>query len=129
MVEAGSKEATELLSGASRFLAPELIRVEVCGALCRRVRQGELEAAEAELRSQHWLTALDNGLFTLTPERDLLPEAVALSTKLKHPLPDCLYLAVAIRSHAPLITADRRFHDRARPLYKKVSLLPGCEHN
>jgi predicted nucleic acid-binding protein len=103
--------------------------VEVAGALCRRVRKGELEPGEAEDRCRHWLAELDNGLFTLTPDRDLLPEAIALSTKLKHAVQDCLYLAVAIRFHAPLVTADRTFHERARPLYKKVSLLKGCESN
>ena len=127
--EAGAEAATELLAGQEKLLAPELIRLEVAGALCRRVRQGELEAGEAEVRSQHWLAELDKGLFTLTPDRDLLPEAIALATKLKHPLADCLYLAVAIRYHAPLITADRVFHERARPLYKQVTLLPGCEKN
>ena len=127
--EAGAEAATELLAGATKLLAPELIRLEVAGALCRRVRLGELDPGEAEVRSQHWLAELDKGLFTLTPDRDLLPEAVALSTKLKHPLQDCLYLAVAIRFHAPLITADRTFHARARPLYKQITLLAGCETN
>ncbi len=127
--EAGAEAATELLAGPGKLLAPELIRLEVASALCRRVRRGELEAGEAELRCQHWLAELDKGLFTLTPDRDLLPEAIALSTKLKHPLPDCLYLAVAIRCHAPLVTADRGFHERARPLYKQVSLLAGSGKN
>jgi len=127
--EAGTEAATELLTGPTKLLAPELIRLEVAGALCRRVRKEELEPGEAEVRCQHWLTELDKGLFTLTSDRDLLPEAIALSTKLKHPIQDCLYLAVAIRSHAPLVTADRTFQDRARKLYKQVSLLKGCESN
>jgi predicted nucleic acid-binding protein len=127
--EPGSEAAAELLVGTEKLLAPELIRMEVAGALCRRVRRGELEAAEAEERAQHWLGELNKGLFTLTPDQDLIAEGVALSTKLKHPLADCLYLAVAIRFHAPLITADRTFHERARPLYKKISLLPGCKDN
>jgi predicted nucleic acid-binding protein len=127
--EAGAEAATELLAGPTKLLAPELIRLEVAGALCRRMRRGELRPEEAETRCRHWLAELDKGLFTLTPDRDLLPEAIALSTKLKHPLQDCLYLAVAVRFHAPLVTADRTFHERARPLYKKVSLLKGCEGN
>src|SRR5271157_1871047 len=95
--EAGAEAATELLAGTTRLLAPELIRLEVAGAMCRRVRKGELEPGEAESRCQHWFAVLDKGLFKLTPDRELLPEAVALSTKLKHPVQDCLYLAVAIR--------------------------------
>src|ERR1700676_5497479 len=105
--EIGADAATELLAGPTKLLAPELIRLEVAGALCRRVRNGELQPDDAELRSQHWLAELDKGLFALTPDRDLLPEAIALSTKLKHALPDCLYLALPIRFHPPLITPDR----------------------
>jgi predicted nucleic acid-binding protein len=127
--ETGAEAATELLAGPAKLLAPELIRMEVAGALCRRVRRGELEPGEAEDRCQHWLAELDKGLFRLTPDRELLPEAIALSTKLKHPLQDCLYLAVAIRCNGLLVTADRAFQERARPLYTKVSLLKGCERN
>lgn len=127
--EAGADAATELLAEPVKLLAPELIRLEVAGALCHRVRRGELEAGEAEERCQHWRAELDKGLFTLTPDRELLPEAVALATKLKHALHDCLYLAVAIRAYAPLITADRTFHERARPLYKQMTLLKGCGKN
>jgi predicted nucleic acid-binding protein len=127
--EAGADAATELLTGTAKLLAPELIRLEVPGAICRRVRKGELEPGEAEVRSQHWLKELDKGLFALTPDRDLMPEAIALATKLKHPLADCLYLAIAIRSHAPLITADRTFLERCKPLYKKITLLSGYEKN
>src|ERR1700722_7462365 len=121
--ERGAEEATQLLAGPEKLVAPELIRLEVAGALCRRVRNKELDPDDAETRCQHWLAELDKGLFGLTPDKDVMAEAVALSTKLKHPLADCLYLAVAIRSHASLITADRTFHDRARTLYKQVSLL------
>src|SRR5262249_25138187 len=127
--EAGAESATELLTGPTKLLAPELIRVEVAGALCRPVRQGGLQPGEAGDRCRHWLAELDKGLFTLTPDRELLPEAVALSTTLKHALHDCLYLAVAIRAHAPLVTADRPFYERARRLYKQMSLLKGCESN
>src|ERR1700732_2858091 len=87
--EVGADAATELLAGSTKLLAPELIRLEVAGALCRRVRKGELQPDEAEIRCQHWLAELDKGLFTLTPDRELLPEAIALSTKLTHPVQDC----------------------------------------
>ena len=123
MVEAGSDAATKLLSGPSRLLAPELIRQEVCGALCRRVRQGELEPEDAEARCKHWLALLEKGIITLTPDQELLPQAIGLSTKLKHPLADCLYLAIAQQFKIPLITADHPFHDRAKPLYKKISIV------
>ena len=127
--EIGSDAATEWLTGTERLLAPELIRTEVAGALCRQVRLGLLEAPDAETLCKDWLGDLAQGIFALTPDRDLIPEAVALSTKLKHPFADCMYLAVAIRAGAELVTADRPFHDRARKLYKQISMLSGCEKN
>ena len=129
VAEVGSDAAAELMSGPGRLLAPELIGVEVAGALCRRARNGEIAAGEAEARSREWLADFSSGMLVLTPDRELLPEAVALSTKLKHPLADCLYLAVAVRAGAPLVTADRTFHKRAKPLYKPVTMLAGCENN
>ena len=61
--EAGSEEATALLTGQERLRATELIRIEVAAALCRRVRKGELAAEEAKVRSGHWLVRLKEGLF------------------------------------------------------------------
>jgi predicted nucleic acid-binding protein len=127
--EMGSDEAIAVLACEEKLLAPELIRVEVCAALCRRVRRSELEAQEARVRCDHWLGRLRTGLISLTPDLDLMADAIELATELKHALQDCLYLAVARRFDAPLITADRAFVERALPFYGRVSLLPGCEGN
>jgi predicted nucleic acid-binding protein len=81
------------------------------------------------MRCGHWLERLKKGLFTLTPDGELASEAVELATKLKHPLQDCLYLAVARRFDVPLITADRVFRDRAFGFDNRVALLHGCEGN
>jgi len=42
-------------------------------------------------------------------DRDLAPEAFRLARLLDHPVYDCLYLALAMESGAPVVTADRRF--------------------
>ena len=42
----------------------------------------------------------------LYPDRDLLPDALEISLELDHQLPDCLYLALARRLGAPMVTAD-----------------------
>ncbi len=44
-------------------------------------------------------------------------------------LQDCLYLAAARRLDASLITADKKFRDRAAALDKRISLLAGYEGN
>jgi predicted nucleic acid-binding protein len=127
--EAGSDEAIALVTGKARLAAPELIRMEVTAALCRRVRKEELAAAQAKLRCQHWLDRLHAGLFRLTPDEELLIDAIDLACQIKHPVQDCLYLAAARRLDASLITADRTFRDRAAALDTRVTLLAGCEPN
>lgn len=127
--EAGSDAAIALLTGEERLSAPELIRMEVAAAFCRRVRKGELAVEEAHSRCMHWLERLKQGLFSLTPDQDVLSDAFELATALKHPLQDCLYLAVARKLDAPLITADKPFQKRASGLYSRISFLPGCEQN
>jgi predicted nucleic acid-binding protein len=121
--EPGSDEAIGFLTGERPLHAPELIRVEVAAALCRRVRRGELEASDASTLCAHWFARLEQGLFTLSPDRDLLADAVGLATELKHPLQDCLYLATARKVDAPLITADRSFYERASAIDRRVELL------
>jgi predicted nucleic acid-binding protein len=127
--EAGSDEAIALLTSETKLLAPELIRLEVCSALCRRVRRGELGGEEARVRCQHWLERLRDGLIELTPDRDLLSESIVLANQFKHALQDCLYLAVARRFDVPLITADRTFTEKFANFDSRISLLVGCGGN
>ena len=123
LAEDGSDAATALLAAETRLLAPELIRLEVTAALCRRVRKQELQADDARVRIDHWLGQLRNGLIALSPDQDVLADAVALSLDLRHPVQDCLYLAVARRFEVPLVTADRAFVDRVSSVYPTVRLL------
>jgi predicted nucleic acid-binding protein len=44
----------------------------------------------------------------LAAGRDLLTPALELSLELRHPVYDCLYLALAQRRGVPLVTADER---------------------
>jgi predicted nucleic acid-binding protein len=127
--EAGTEAALELFSGPSLLCAPDLIRLEVLAALTRRVRNGEATAEETISRCVAWRRHLRSGTVSLVAEQEILDDALGLSLQIRHNLQDCLYLAIARRFEAPLITADRPFHDRALPLYSRVSLLPGCEGN
>jgi predicted nucleic acid-binding protein len=127
--ERGTEAALELMDGPYRLMAPELIRLEVLSAITRRVRVGQATEAEAQTRCQKWLNQLHEGAISLISEADVLAEAVDLSTKQRHPLADCLYLAAARRFDAELITADKPFRNRMKPVYGKITLLTGCESN
>lgn len=121
--EEGSEEALKLLEETPRFVAPELIKVEVLAAITRRVRLGVLPAFEAGRCCADWLGRANSTLFVLLPQEELLPQAVTLALQLKHPLQDCLYLAAAMHSGIPLLTADRLFHGRSSDCYSGVRLL------
>ena len=43
------------------------------------------------------------------PVRELLPAALAISVELRHAVYDCLYLALAEREGAALVTDDQAF--------------------
>ncbi len=127
--ERGTEAALDLAAGGNRLAAPELIRLEVISTITRRVRGSEATAGEAKAQCERWLNNLKDGAVSLVPEHELLHDSIDLSLKLKHPVVDCLYLAAARLLEAPLLTADRVFHDRAKPFYKKISLLKGSENN
>lgn len=84
--------------------APDLLLVECANILWKKVRLGDLAAAEAEER----LDLLLRAPVRLAASRDLLKPALALSLELHHPVYDCLYLALAQRRGVPLVTADER---------------------
>ena len=44
---------------------------------------------------------------------DLFREATNIAVELEHPVYDCVYLACADAIDVPLVTADRRLHERS----------------
>ncbi len=48
-------------------------------------------------------------LLVRTPMQSLLPSAARLARELDHPVYDCAYLALAINSQYPVVTADLKF--------------------
>jgi predicted nucleic acid-binding protein len=129
--EKGSDAAVELQEGSDELIAPDLIRIEVAGSITRRVRaenkDDRLTPAVARSRCDKWFRLLDTAVLILTPEAELLQQAVNLSIEIKHTLPDCLYLALAQKEKAHLVTADKPLFERASRFYKNISLLRGCE--
>ena len=127
--EIGTDAALQLLDGPSQLFAPDLIRLEVLATITRRVRTGEAGPDETTVRCDDWFRHLGEGLVSLIPEGDLLHDALKLSLRIKHNLQDCLYLAAARRLDASLITADKKFKERAFPFDQRVTILAGCEGN
>ncbi len=111
-------EARSFLTGSDALLAPRLIVTEVATGLSRKARVGQISKPAARRALREWLTLIDCGGIELADSEALIEEALEISLALNHPLPDCLYLALARQSQAILVTADQ-------PLAKKAAELQG----
>lgn len=105
VVEEGSDAADRLLEGDHDLHAPRLLASEVANALWRKARLTEIDrsvvgvltAAVSEM-ALHWFD-----------DERVCSDAVRLALALDTPVYDCVYLALAHRIDARLVTADVRF--------------------
>jgi predicted nucleic acid-binding protein len=100
--------ADELSAGNHRLFAPRLILTEVANALGRKAMAGLMSVAEACL----YLRSLPQYLDDVLAVDDLIESALKNACALRHPIYDLIYLEVARRLGAQLVTADRRFTAR-----------------
>ena len=103
--EPGSGAAQEVIAGEVDLHAPRLMASEVANALWRKARLNQMERADV-------VVAL--GLVPEMPVRwnddeTVIADAVRLALTLDHPVYDCVYLALAHRIGAVMLTADGRF--------------------
>jgi predicted nucleic acid-binding protein len=89
---------------AALVLAPELMLTEVANTLWKLRRADQL----ITLDPQQLLADARDLVDRVEPDRHLQAEALALACHLNHPVYDCLYLALARREAATLISTDRR---------------------
>ncbi len=100
-----SAEAGRLLEGGHELHAPRLLALEVGNALWRKARMGTLERSRAGTLA----AAISDAPVRWAEDDEHCPEAVLLALALDRPVYDCLYLALAHRMRATLVTADTRF--------------------
>ena len=86
--------------------------VEVTNAWWKKLRRHEMDIADVEQAVTN-LLALE---ITWTPSAELLRPAVRLAADLRHPVYDCLYLALAASHSALLATMDERLRRGAERL-------------
>lgn len=117
-------DAAERVARDHRLIvAPDLARLEVASAITRAARTGTVTTAYARGRLAAWRGFADLGNVRMVASADLQPAAEELSLALRHPLADCLYLALAEGRQLPLITADRPFVDKAGDRFTSVRHL------
>ena len=97
------------LKKAPLVLAPELMLSEVANTLWKLQRGGNLNGLDPQTLLADARDLVDQ----IEPDRHLQVEALALACHLDHPVYDCLYLALARREAAQLLTADQRLEKLA----------------
>lgn len=109
--EANTDGAVHLLEDEETlFVAPDIFRAEVVNALLRQHREGALTDDLPDLA----LIELEAAMPHLVSSGQLMDRAVAIARRIRHPIYDCLYLALAERWETVLVTADDKFVDLCR---------------
>ena len=102
--EADSGRAVSVRELDDDLIAPSLVCAEIGSAIWRTVLRGDLPAAEAS----DYLKVAVAHYQRIVPLVELTDAAIALAIRLKHPIYDCFYLALAERERCALVTADSR---------------------
>ena len=105
VAEEDSESANRLAVGAEDLLAPRLMASEVANTLWRKARLGEIGRDRAGVL----MAALTEMPVRWNVDETLCADAVRLALALDRPVYDCVYLALAHRVGAQVITADVRF--------------------
>jgi predicted nucleic acid-binding protein len=105
--EPGTEAALALLG--EELSAPELWLTEAANALWRHVRLGEASAAEALAR----IDELANAPVASVSTSAYLRRALQIALEIRHPVYDCLYLALAEEQNTYVVTDDRRLFSAA----------------
>ena len=117
----GSEQAAWLLQAgsAAALLAPDLVLVELLNAGWKSLRLGAITSEQFQALKHR----AGEPFSQLVPSSALLTRAAHWCLELDHPAYDCLYVALAERERATLITADQRL---LRKFHLPVPGLPAA---
>ncbi len=111
IAEEGSDAAHRLAANGEELHAPRLMASEIAHALWRKARLSEIDRGRASA-----LTAAVSGMpVRWCADEAVCADAVRLALALDRPVYDCVYLALAHRIDARLVTADVRFANALAP--------------
>jgi predicted nucleic acid-binding protein len=108
--EPGATAARNLIASGEQLAAPVFIVTEVANVLWRKRRLKVVESAHA----RRAVRTLPMVFHILEPIDELTADAFELAEGLDHPVYDCLYVALAVRIDAQLVTMDQRLLGRLR---------------
>jgi len=108
--ESDSDLAQQFVEAGHELIAPELLLVEVANTLFKAWSRGAIDDAHMDGA----LAQLPTAFAALWPIADLVADAMVIARILLHPVYDCIYLALAWRTGARIVTADERLIEVAR---------------
>lgn len=111
VAEDDSEAARELAASGEDLHAPRLMACEVANALWRKARLGEIERGDAGAM----LAAVQDMPVRWGADEAVCADAVRIALALDRPVYDCVYLALAHRIGAAVVTADLRFANVLAP--------------
>lgn len=119
--ENGTESARAVLAIPDSLIAPNWLLVEAANTFWKNVKRSELLKVHAVRHIEDMPAFFE----TLHDATDLIAPALNLSFRLRHPVYDCLFIALAIREEARLVTADEGMAEAAErgALQGKVELL------
>ena len=109
-------EARLVLSHRVNLYAPEFVVAEFGNAIWKKARRKEIPDPGPYLQE---IPALPN-IIDLYSIASLAERAAQIAFELDHPIYDCLYLACADVTGPDLLTADRRFADKAAGRFSRA---------
>ncbi len=115
--EVHTSSAVRLVENAHDLLAPDLLIAEFGNILWKKVRMQELTPSDA----RQIAASFRRVPMTMEPTAGLLEAALELALRLDRTVYDSMYLALAIKTGAPMITADTR-------LFRTISASSLSQH-
>lgn len=111
IAEEQSDAAHRLAASSDDLHAPRLMASEIANALWRKARLGEIERG----RAGALMAAVSEMPVRWNTDETVCADAIRLALALDTPVYDCMYLALAQRIRAQLVTADVRFANALAP--------------
>lgn len=119
--EPGAEQAKHLLTPRHTLIAPDLLWIDFAKIAWKLVRREMLHRSEAE----RWIVDIEEFPVEVHESAPLLMDALRLALDRERSVYDCVYLALALRHDAVVITADERLCNALAhtPLAKRLKLL------
>lgn len=116
----GSDRAEAILRDGEALIAPDLVIAEIANAAWKLVVSDGVPVAvvEAVVRNA------ERPFVELVPAAQLKDRAVAIALELRHPVYDCLYVALAEARATRVVTADARLIRRVRQTTFEALVAP-----